>query len=78
MKLFWVYRIAPPGRDDRDYDRKGNCIRDSAYSLLICAEDVKHAERRARVCLGDWRYAELTVEEVPLNQERLITGHYPD
>lgn len=26
MKLFWVSRVAPPGGDDRDYDRKGKPI----------------------------------------------------
>lgn len=78
MKLFWVSRIAPPGGDDRDYDRKGKPIWCSAYSLLICADDAKHAERRARFHQDpDWRHAELKVEEVHLDTERVITGHYP-
>lgn len=77
MRLFWVIRIAPPGTSDRDYDRRGNFIYDSAYSLLICADDERHAERRARLYHKYWRYAELKVEEVPMDNERVITGHYP-
>lgn len=78
MKLFWVSRIAPPGTVDRDYDRKGNFIYGSASSLLIWAADAKHAEWRARLYVGDeWRHAELKVEEVPLDNEKVITGHYP-